>query len=442
MSDLIGRQVVVPGTTGYGIIRYYGIIQGKTGMFAGVELPGSLIASRGKNSGDVAGVQYFDVRIPKSGLFLPYDRLKAVNPDLPERNQISRRSISMNNLSSVLRSTSEKRQSSYQKPRVSSLTEKTGSPQTNSRTQSPGLPGYKVQSPRTSDVFVSPRTNRSNGGFQSPNRMSNDRNGLYQTGGNSSLDLITKYETEIHDLKRVLRDKEKRLDQFNQQRAEWRAAMDELVSVQQDGMQVYESKIEELMDENKRQEDEIIKLRTTLSQAQSISHNDELQIENEHLKRQLEESTEKIKQLEKEVADGLSVGIQGVSIDNSDLNKEVEELKKELQARPHLNELLELQHSLDELDGMYKHTIQSKDTLINELQEEIKQLKENQGPLSADTAATSVSPASGAIYSSPGLPIYHAPGAIDPSSGKNDWCGLCEREGHTSINCPYENDIF
>lgn len=41
-----------------------------------------------------------------------------------------------------------------------------------------------------------------------------------------------------------------------------------------------------------------------------------------------------------------------------------------------------------------------------------------------------------------GLPVYKPSKPVDPSDGRDDWCGLCERSGHSSINCPYENDIF
>ncbi|KAJ8133877.1 hypothetical protein OY671_012909 [Metschnikowia pulcherrima] len=40
------------------------------------------------------------------------------------------------------------------------------------------------------------------------------------------------------------------------------------------------------------------------------------------------------------------------------------------------------------------------------------------------------------------LPIYKPAKEVDPSEGRDDWCGLCERDGHSSLNCPYENDMF
>lgn len=39
------------------------------------------------------------------------------------------------------------------------------------------------------------------------------------------------------------------------------------------------------------------------------------------------------------------------------------------------------------------------------------------------------------------LPIYKSPKKIDLANGREKWCGLCEREGHESIECPFEEDF-
>ncbi|KAK6459788.1 uncharacterized protein RJT20DRAFT_125169 [Scheffersomyces xylosifermentans] len=82
MSEFIGLKVAIPGTRGHGFIRYYGPIQGKNGVFGGVELVGPIASSRGKNSGAVEGIQYFEVEHPMTGLFLPFERLMQANPQL------------------------------------------------------------------------------------------------------------------------------------------------------------------------------------------------------------------------------------------------------------------------------------------------------------------------------------------------------------------------
>ncbi|GME79661.1 unnamed protein product [[Candida] boidinii] len=40
------------------------------------------------------------------------------------------------------------------------------------------------------------------------------------------------------------------------------------------------------------------------------------------------------------------------------------------------------------------------------------------------------------------LLIYTPHNKSDPSAGRSKWCGLCERAGHDSIDCPYENEMF
>ncbi|WEJ93999.1 hypothetical protein PSN45_001476 [Yamadazyma tenuis] len=98
MVEHIGSQVNVPGTRGKGILRYHGSIHGKTGIFAGIELLGPIALTRGKNSGDVEGFKYFEVQSPMSGLFLPFERLKAVNPQIDHtRDMINEATLNFNN---------------------------------------------------------------------------------------------------------------------------------------------------------------------------------------------------------------------------------------------------------------------------------------------------------------------------------------------------------
>jgi hypothetical protein len=65
----VGDAVDVPGSM-HGVIRFLGSVQGKKGVFAGVELHADF-ASRGKNSGDVDGYadHFFVARYWLSPLF-------------------------------------------------------------------------------------------------------------------------------------------------------------------------------------------------------------------------------------------------------------------------------------------------------------------------------------------------------------------------------------
>lgn len=370
MSEIIGTKVAIPGASGAGIIRYIGPIQGKNGTFAGVELLGTLATTRGKNSGSVEGISYFQVDIPKSGLFLPYDRLKSANPGLPNNRFLTRLPLTpINNRS-------------YQNVRVSMINENVA----------------------------------------------------------KSEEKSLKYEAEIAELQRSLREKEKRLENFTIQREEWRAAMDELVAVQQEGIQTFEDRIEELEQENMFQQEQIKQSHESLYAANA-----------------------KIKDLEQNIEGFLSEKVNGVEI--GDHHKELERLKRELDSRPQLKDLEELQGALDELETIYQQKLNEKEVTINDLRSENSQLKdkniklqENIDKLQAESSKLEADKGSfqRELQSAPPhrlnqsdidnvpteLPIYKTSNPIDPSDGKNDWCGLCERDGHSSINCPYENDIF
>ncbi|KAI0759824.1 hypothetical protein BD413DRAFT_487303 [Trametes elegans] len=71
----VGDNVRIESLGFEGILRYLGEIDGKPGMWAGVELSGGF-AGKGKNNGSVAGKQYF-VCPPNCGVFVAYTKLSA-----------------------------------------------------------------------------------------------------------------------------------------------------------------------------------------------------------------------------------------------------------------------------------------------------------------------------------------------------------------------------
>ncbi|KAG5927449.1 hypothetical protein E4U42_002252 [Claviceps africana] len=68
----IGDVVDVPGGM-FGTVRFVGTVQGKKGVFAGIELDPDF-ASKGKNNGDVDGISYFTTSVPGSGIFVPVSK--------------------------------------------------------------------------------------------------------------------------------------------------------------------------------------------------------------------------------------------------------------------------------------------------------------------------------------------------------------------------------
>jgi hypothetical protein len=78
----------------YGLVRFLGVVDGKPGRFAGIELAPEH-AARGKNNGDVDGRSYFSTAIAGAGIFVPINNSKyvtkrtVVTPPTPSRPSIS-----------------------------------------------------------------------------------------------------------------------------------------------------------------------------------------------------------------------------------------------------------------------------------------------------------------------------------------------------------------
>ncbi|RAO72645.1 uncharacterized protein BHQ10_008657 [Talaromyces amestolkiae] len=88
----VGDQVNVPGGM-YGTVRFLGVVDGKPGRFAGIELA-TEHAARGKNNGDVDGRSYFNTSVPGAGIFVPINNSKyvtkrnVVTPPTPSRPSV------------------------------------------------------------------------------------------------------------------------------------------------------------------------------------------------------------------------------------------------------------------------------------------------------------------------------------------------------------------
>lgn len=77
----VGDPVDVPGNM-YGVVRFVGSVQGKKGVFAGVELDPDF-PGRGKNSGDVDGISYFATSVPGAGIFVPVSKILPRGTPIP-----------------------------------------------------------------------------------------------------------------------------------------------------------------------------------------------------------------------------------------------------------------------------------------------------------------------------------------------------------------------
>ena len=312
----VGTQVTVPGSRGHGILRYYGPIDGKAGVFGGIELIGPLATSRGKNSGNVDGVQYFDVKIPQTGLFIPWERLRSSNPQLDNdtSGRISRQS------------SGNGRQLHIPKRSTQSTPEKNRDSRQEALFYKQQYETLKEETEKKSAILTE----------------------LQRT--------VAELEQLLEEYERDLQERDKKLAkqraEFERERENWRESMDLMSSTQQETELFYEEKLKEL--EGGANIEALKKL-----------HEKEI----DELQRKLEASQSR-----------------------------VETLEKQLEAEKNKND----RKALDDILTKMAHT----------------SLNNNQ------------------------LPIYEPKKQTDPSTGRDNWCGLCEQDGHVALECPYENDAF
>lgn len=308
MADHVGTKVSIPGTRGQGILRYYGPINGKNGIFGGIELIGPIAAARGKNSGSVNGVQYFEVQQPMTGLFLPFERLKTVNAHLSNKLRST----------SSLRSSTPVEVASTPSPLnrgLNSLLSSDSSITKNGIARSPysekplinpkrpilkdngsnAIPKTKSLSENsTSSLISNVDTKYINSVRQDADkiRLEQELKDLRGRYDNNQLEMTEKIKI-LNDLRNTVNDiqplleeyendlseKDKKLlkqkSEFEKAREEWRQSLDLMVSTQQENEEYYEQKISEL----NAKVDEMSKKQPKLNDAELIKSDEKSQSE-------------------------------------------------------------------------------------------------------------------------------------------------------------------
>lgn len=535
MSEILGLKIEVPGATKcIGVLRYLGPIRGKQGTFGGIELQGPGAATRGKNSGAVDGIQYFEVSTPNSGLFLPWGRIRQANPKLTEvknanlptptpspsngigrqllneRKKFSSRSSSLENPfigESGLRaaSTIEKRvpQMGQNSAEVSPMI---------SRTPLVGLTPEHHISPSEKDELlremqttlgdlqlvledyeriIEEKDKRLQKQRQEHEKAREEWRESLELMLNGQQETESLYEQQIDDLKEAIGDMRSRmdtrstehkseLDRLQEENSKLRRAVvkgDELPSP---GIVEMKANIERMAEENERlrkvndeKQDEIRDLRKKLQVTEAKVSTEDAAISQLSDELKAVELGEKLTTREAEIAD-LQAQIKardiqiaefmtskGAESQNKD-NSIIAELKHQLAMRPSFEELTGLQEALDEAEEIHARDLQQFEKKVADLKQskehlnaEIEALhtkvaeaemkleeakKSHPEPLSQTKAVSSQKRE--LSFTPTSLPVYVPTEPRDPSSGRDDWCGLCEKDGHSSLNCPYELDVF
>ncbi|KAL2814824.1 hypothetical protein BJX63DRAFT_420682 [Aspergillus granulosus] len=289
----IGDVVNVPGGM-HGTVKFLGVVAGKPGRFAGIELAQEH-AKRGKNSGDVEGRKYFTTSTPGSGIFVPINNNKYVTrrstsntPPTPSRPINFSKSVGP---PSTARPPRMRRPSlpRPESPRVSAPPKLSLSglrtPSTSKAASSNGYARSPVKAPsRASDRppsrfsvedDISSRT--SDYGLSSMGAEISDLKEQVKGLERQLLDRDKQLEEQAHTLadfqrtmeelegadamsiRAQLREKNDRIAQltmeFDMHRADFRSTLDTLEVAASETERVYEQRIDELMQHNKELQD-------------------------------------------------------------------------------------------------------------------------------------------------------------------------------------------
>ncbi|CUM62481.1 uncharacterized protein PRCAT00000031001 [Priceomyces carsonii] len=523
MVDLLGSRVSIPGTRCYGILRYYGPIDGKIGIFGGIELVGPIAASRGKNSGAVDGKQYFEVEHPMTGLFLPLERLKSVNPHLSRLNS-SVQGNDQTEISDITDTPSPTSRgtrvpasfSTRGQQKITILKRKSLNNQ--SRVSSPIK---ETDIPKAVDL-------KEEDDFQAKYKALKEKYELMSRESFEKNAILDDLRSTVNEIQPLLEEyehdaieKDKRLErqkiEFENARRDWKDTLDLMVSNQQENELLFETQITDLnrkieqyqalsndqptkedvkelrddlnatVEEKEkmrlefeakilRQTEEIKELegRLSLLSSSNLRSNDHtyeiehLKLENKKLKGKLLELESHSRTKNEEMEKLLLKSVGSITLteshvsssengglndsESSHLKKIIEDLKIELESRPTFEERNKLNKSIEELKSLHNLEISTKDKVLDEFLSLDLSEKQNHEKLSSQKSILmpEVEPqpkvltehSINTLLSSQHLPIYKPEKKLDPSEGKASWCGLCEREGHTSLHCPYENDLF
>jgi chromosome segregation ATPase len=282
---------------------------------------------------------------------------------------------------------------------------------------------------------------------------------IAQEGDNDLKAKMEFMERELSELQKVVIDKDfiikeqqERLDSAPKDDDQLGTAYSEIDNLKQEhsGVICENSKVVLLSDEVSTlkaqlqiKDEEIMKF-SSISQ-KSIEL-EEKALEIEILREELAELKSKdtaLEQVQKELE-----SYKNAQTTNNELSTQIKLLEVELSKRPTIQELLELKSDLELMDQLRQVEAKSKDKEIFELKKKLFQMSQNASSeserdyiLHESMQSLEKRPSVISQVIDGALQIY-VPEKKDPVNGRKLWCGLCERSGHDSIDCPYENDIF
>lgn len=396
----IGSFIQIPNV-GRGQLKYVGAVEGKPGIFVGVDL----LANIGKNDGTFRGKRYFDTEYTQSGLFIQLQKVASLI-DLATGSASRRETFGDAHGGS-------RRSASLTDPRSPTPI------RANSRQSSAVFSD-------TMDIDHEDRRVLSAPGRDLELKIQQQNQELSQYKK-----VLSEQRIVLEEIQPAIDDYEEKLQQMEAQVSSLEAQLSKERETQRKQKQYFETEHEQLLSVVEELHTEIRENeKRMLNAAQPSQPSDlsELTAENEALRNELEDlkaqqaaSAVTAKKWEKE-REQLKLQIDSLSSEYQYVNKELRD------AHEKLKESQESQSDLSEIEQL-KLQLEAANAKIQEL--------EQGSPRPTTPALTTGSDP--IERESESLPLY-IPKKADRAAGRPKWCALCERDGHNSVDCPYEND--
>lgn len=386
----LGSTLPFPNSSDVAILKYVGSVSGHDGVFCGLQLCGS-ISNKGKNNGSVNGISYFQVDIPNSGLFVP---LRKVIGWLNSNGFDNQQNEFNNNNTNISSSTS-------------------------------------------SPIIKNNNSNKNNEEINELRRHINflEKRLVQRENDMKELDI------QLDELDATLRSNDARLarkeERFNRYRDDKEQEVNLLVSTIEslekkvgDAEEKYITKIKEL--ENN-------KLEINNNLQNDNNNNNILNEQIDNLKKELETQKEIYQNFKisktKEINE-----LRKFEMENFKINQELENLKQNTNDSIKLIEFENLNKEYIKTINDLKLDIELKDSKIIELENSLKSTLDENSILKLQINDLKQVKNSTQFDENGGLKAFIPTIEIDPAAGKDNFCTFCDREGHSTNDCPFEKD--
>lgn len=399
----IGSEVDLPqGQTG--LLKWTGRIPDRGNIeYAGVEVLGPEATRLGRHSGEYRGRKFFSTSVPGTGLFLSYSQLISANIKSPRSFRPR----------SPVRSPPKQIRTSMPSPQLNAM------PSSANESIDDMVHAEELRAAHEKIEYLQ-------------NTLTQRRNEFRQELGHVnavSQNVCDAYEQRIKELSagatHELDDRFSALAQMQnnllqesaQQKEELARMRGENLNLQQELMRARrvsssDDEVAALLAEIEAQESRIAKLRHFEEDANQLREKlQQQEIDNKPLTDQME---------------SLKVDSPSLSSEVTSLTQERDELLSKLQSfKTKAEECASLKLEREQLEK----ALEEKVLREQELEEQVQSLKlevlkkSQQGPESPPSSA----------------PLNSVTANNDVAGGRDDWCALCERTGHTAVECPYED---